>query len=322
MRKVVASLAVLAAFAAPAFAADMPAKAGKKVVAVYVSPWDIAFGSAIASDYNFRGISQSDRGPSVSAYFEPRYNVNPNLQLYAGIAGASVDLPTDPGAEIDFYAGVRPTFGPVAWDLGFIYYYYPNESQHATGVPGAPFPSFPNGNLTLANTDYWEIYAKPTWAVNDVFTLGGNVYYTPSWLNTGATGVYSSVTAKAALPATMVAPNWGSYLSGEFGHQALGTTDFSPPVLVNAAGTGGMQLPDYNYWNAGVGFTYKAFTLDFRYHDTNLSKAECNALTGDPGASTGPAVTINNFATTGRSNWCNATFIAKLSADLSLSALK
>lgn len=107
---------------APALAADMGGKMVTKGPApVVVSPWDIAFGAAIASDYNFRGISQSDRGFSPSAYFEPRYNVSKNLQFYAGIGGLGVDLASNPSAEVDLYAGVRPTFGALALDLGFIY---------------------------------------------------------------------------------------------------------------------------------------------------------------------------------------------------------
>jgi len=98
---------------------------------VVVSPWDIAFGAAIASDYNFRGISQSDRSFSPSAYFEPRYNVSKNLQFYAGIGGLGVDLASNPSAEIDLYGGVRPTFGALALDLGFIYYWYPSEKGHS-----------------------------------------------------------------------------------------------------------------------------------------------------------------------------------------------
>ena len=43
----------------------------------------------------------------------------------------------------------------------------------------------------------------------------------------------------------------------------------------------GIPEPSYNTWNIGIGFTYKVFTLDFRYSDTNLSKATCNAFTSD-----------------------------------------
>src|SRR5665647_943056 len=83
MNKVVLSVvAALAVSAAPAFAADMPVKAVKAPMAA-PSPWDIAFGSAIMNDYVWRGITQSAHKPSVAAYFEPRYNLNPNLQLYA-----------------------------------------------------------------------------------------------------------------------------------------------------------------------------------------------------------------------------------------------
>ena len=61
------------------------------------------------SDYNFRGISQSNRGPSVTAYSETRYTVNPNFQFYAGSQYWAVTLPTSPTAEVDLYGGIRPT---------------------------------------------------------------------------------------------------------------------------------------------------------------------------------------------------------------------
>jgi hypothetical protein len=43
-------------------------------------PWDFAFGSALMNDYIFRGVTQSNHKPSVAAYFEPRYNLNKDLQ--------------------------------------------------------------------------------------------------------------------------------------------------------------------------------------------------------------------------------------------------
>lgn len=333
MKKVVFSVAAALAmsFAASAFAADMPAKAPKVAPAPPPSPWDIAFGAAVMSDYNFRGISQSDRGPAAFAYFEPRYNITPDLQVYGGIAGTSVKLATDPTAEIDLYGGIRPTFGPVAFDFGGIYYWYPRETQFCGLTGPFPFlgpcggnPAFPNFNTTLADTDYWEVYAKVLWTVNPIVTLGGNVYYSPSWLNTGASGTYASGTAKFTAPENFLPNGITMYVSGEGGYYWLGTTDFVPGVFVDNTGTTGWNLPDYAYWNVGIGFSWKVFTLDLRYHDTNLSKAECNALTADPGATTlsGGPVVINNFTTGNGSKWCNATFIAKLSADLTLGSLK
>jgi hypothetical protein len=333
MKKVVLSVAAALAVsvAAPALAAEMPAKAPKVAPAPAPppSPWDIAFGAAVTSDYNFRGISQSDRGPGGFAYFEPRYNITPALQLYGGIAAASVRLATDPTAEVDLYGGIRPTFGPVAFDFGGIYYWYPRETQFCGLTGPFPFsgpcggnPGFANGNTTLSDTDFWEVYGKVLWTVNPIVALGANLYYSPSWLHTGASGTYASGTAKFTTPENMLPNGIIAYLSGEAGYYWLGTTNLVPGVFVNNAGTGGWDLPDYAYWNVGIGFNWKVFTLDLRYHDTNLSKAECNSLTADPTA-VGPSNSVvNNFTTTGLSSWCGAAFIAKLSADLTLGSLK
>jgi uncharacterized protein (TIGR02001 family) len=301
-----------------AIAADMPVKARPAPVVV-VSPWDWAFGGALLSDYNFRGISQSNRGPSVTAYSEARYNVNSAFQLYLGSQIWAVTLPTNPTAEVDAYGGFRVTQGPVVLDIGGIYYWYPREKQHAD-VPGAPFPSFPNGNTTLSQTDYWEVYGKLGWdVVKDKFAVGANVYYSPSWLNTGADGLYASVTAKVTLPSFRlnvgIVDEVGWYISGEAGYYWLGTTDLVPGVFSPA-----INLPDYATWNVGVAFTWKVATLDLRYYDTNLSKGECNVLTGDPTATFSPG-NVSIINTTGNgSKWCSAAFIAALKFDLTAAA--
>jgi len=293
-----------------AIAADMPVKA-PRVVAAPVSPWDWAFGGALMSDYNFRGISQSNRGPSVTAYSEGRYNVNPSVQLYLASQYWAVTLPTDPTAEVDIFGGIRFTAGPFALDIGGMYYWYPREKQHNDFFfpAQAPFPSFPNGNATLKQTDFWEVYGKATYeVVKDRFSVGANVFYSPSWLNTGASGLFASATAKVTLPNFQFnvfgIGEVGWYLSGEFGHYWLGTADPYPNVIGPVA----VNLPDYSTWNIGVAFTWKVATLDLRYYDTDLSKENCSFLTSDPNARPGPAGL--------RSNWCSPAFIAALKFDL------
>jgi uncharacterized protein (TIGR02001 family) len=291
----------------------MPVKAPRK--AVEVSPWDIAFGGALMSDYNFRGISQSDRGPAVTAYAETRYTVNPALQLYAGSQYWSVDLPTHPSCECDFYAGFRPTVGPLAFDFGFIYYYYPRERQvFLDGVGAATFIPSGFGVLTPANTDYWEVYGKVTWdAIKDRLAFGANFYYSPDWLGTGASGFFASGTAKITMGTfnfpTLVAPRQiGWYISGEVGHYSFGTTD---------ALLGSIELPDYWTWNVGVAFTHGVFTLDFRYYDTDASPQECFLLTSDLRGATG------GTNPPGQSKWCNSAFVVSTKFDLTvLSNLK
>jgi uncharacterized protein (TIGR02001 family) len=107
-----------------AFAAEVAIKAAPAPAAP--SPWDIAFTGALMSDYIFRGITPSNHQPSGQVGFEPRYNFSKALQAYLGVSGESIDFPNRAAAEIDFYGGIRPTVGIVAFDFGVWYYYYPD----------------------------------------------------------------------------------------------------------------------------------------------------------------------------------------------------
>jgi hypothetical protein len=69
----------------------------------------------------------------VFAYVEPRCNITKDVQIYAGLWGWSTKLPTQPTGEFDLSGGIRPTFGPVQFDFGFMYYWYPRETQQWFG---------------------------------------------------------------------------------------------------------------------------------------------------------------------------------------------
>jgi len=265
-------LPLLLAGISGAQAADLPTVATPVVATPAAALFDVAFGASVASDYVLRGISQSGRGAAVSGYFEGRVG-----WFYAGIAGYSVKLATDPTAEIDLTVGVRPTWGNFTLDAGFVYYYYPHEIPFAV-----------NG---VGNTDFWEIYAKPSYVINDIFTVSGGIQWTPDFAASGADGTYLTGALKATLPLTT---DVGAYISGELGYQWLGRTDVAHGLV---------SLPDYLTWNVGAGLTYKALTLDFRYYDTDLSRFDCGFLA------------LKN-------TYCDATFVVKLSADSLLSALK
>ena len=141
--------------------------------------------TALMSDYNFRGITQSNHNPSVQGGFEARYNWTPTFQSYVGLSGESIDFPNNAAAEVDLYAGIRPTFDKLALDFGFWEYYYPGGNCYSTnvgpttcdrsfgGATGAP-PSQvlgaaigSTGNATKANDSFWEVYAKATYTIND-----------------------------------------------------------------------------------------------------------------------------------------------------------
>jgi uncharacterized protein (TIGR02001 family) len=333
MKKMVLVAATLAMTAGSALAADMAVKAVRPPPPPPFEPWDLAFGSALMNDYIFRGVTQSNHKPSVAAYFEPRYNVNKDLQLYIGFAGESISFPNRAAAEIDVYGGIRPTVGIFAFDFGVWGYLYPggqcfnSAAFPGSGIPGSeigcvidqnlPF----NGNVAKKSASFYEGYAKVNITLNDQWQVGVNEYYSPNFLNLGAWGDYASVTAKWTAPgATFGTSGFGMYISGEFGRQWLGTSDAFYGVTQLAGFpnfTAGIPEPSYNTWNVGIGFTYKVFTLDLRYYDTDLSKASCNAFTSDYSTrSFSPAfITPINPGGFG-SNWCGATGVVKFSADL------
>jgi uncharacterized protein (TIGR02001 family) len=270
-------------------AADLMTKAPPPAPVVAVGPWDFAIGAAITSNYLFRGISQSNNRPSVSANAEIRYNINPTFQLYGGVFGASIKLTnqdtSSPSLELDVFGGLRASLGDFSADFGAIAYTY-----HGRGVVppvGAIFPT---------NPTFYEGYVKLGYKVTDWLNIGANAFYSPSFLDTGAAATYLAGTAKVTLP-------YDFTLSGELGRQIFhGANDLvhGGPLL---------KQKSYNYWNAGIAYTFKFATLDLRYHGTSLSKINCATITGP-----------TNF--TGSSKYCGSTFVATLSFALEGKDLK
>jgi hypothetical protein len=74
--------------------------------------------------------------------------------FYAGVFASTVDLPTQPDAEVDLTFGVRPKLGPFTFDVGGIFYWYPNETQLIDPVLGA---------VTPRDTDFFEFAAKASY---------------------------------------------------------------------------------------------------------------------------------------------------------------
>jgi hypothetical protein len=310
-------VAAIVAMTGSAFAADMPLKAVKAPAPAPFDPWDIAFGAAAMNDYLFRGITQSNHNPSVAAYFEPRYNVTKDLQLYIGTSTESISFANRAAAEVDVYGGIRPTFGAFAFDVGVWGYLYPAgscaDNVLTAGIPGGGVCPVSTTTIFLANGNVMKL----NYTINDNWQFGVNEYYSPNFLNSGAWGDYASVTGKYIAPSTTFGTSGvGMYVSGEFGRQWLGTSD-SFYGVVSALGNfaSGIPYASYDTWNIGIGFTYKVFTLDIRYSDTDLSKGNCNAFTSAFNASGTTNVTPINPSGAG-SNWCGAAGIVKLSADL------
>ena len=55
-----------------------------------------------------------------------------------------------------------------------------------SSVPTAPLNALVNGNVLKKDVSFFEVYGKVNYTFNDNFSMGGTVYYTPSFLNSGA----------------------------------------------------------------------------------------------------------------------------------------
>ncbi len=286
MKKVVVLVAAGLALgaAAPGFAADLSVKAKPAAAAPAPAPapFDILFGTAFTTDYELRGVSQSAHKGAVQGYTELDYKPSDWLTLYSGVWGSSL-YTGFADAEFDFSGGARFSRGNFGLDLGYVFYDYPGGKPNGFGSFG-------------------EFYAKPSYKFNDWLTIagvvdGGNnfndkVTLLPPWVGNGDAYYYSG-NAVVTLPWSPMAGVTVS-LNPEVGHQSYGS---GPKANLGVA--------DYNWWDVGLDFNYKAITLDLRYWDTDVS-----------------APTAAQCITTTGTDACSSRFVAMLKFDTALSALK
>ncbi len=191
------------------------------------------------SDYIFRGISLSDEKPVFQASVDGSYGI-----WYFGAWGSILNEQAGDPVEIDFYTGIKPTLGPVTFDLGVVYYTYfwadePSDLDYVELKLGASYS--PVKNLTL----------KPVF------------WYTPSQSNYDETWTIEGTVSYALPQMGIFTPT----ISG-----LVGYTQDEEGVVVS------LPQEDYTYWNAGLSLGVEKFTFDFRYWDTNISGTTSDGL--------------------------------------------
>jgi uncharacterized protein (TIGR02001 family) len=189
------------------------------------SAQDVSFNIGVANDYAFRGVSQTDE--SVQVFGGVDYS---NGIFYTGAWASNVDFGDSTDAEIDLYAGIKPTAGPVTFDLGVIYYGY-------VGQPGG------------ADWDQWEVKAAASVPAGP-FTLGAAAFYSPDYTGVGTDdSLYLEANASVS-----PAEKWT--ITAAYGNQSVDT------VL------GDYDYNTWNL-GVGYAFTDKV-SADLRYHDSDI----------------------------------------------------
>jgi uncharacterized protein (TIGR02001 family) len=161
----------------------------------------VSFNIGAASDYVFRGFSQTNEDPQVFGGVDLTVD-----KFYAGLWSSNVHFaPGDPtDAEIDVYAGFKPSVGPVALDLGAIYYGYVDP---------------PKGG----GYGYAELKAAGSIPLGAA-SLGAAVFYSPDFFGPVDNDEALYYEANASMPIMNKLS-----VSGAFGHQHLtkGQADYN-----------------------------------------------------------------------------------------------
>lgn len=204
-------------------------------------------GSAlVASDYLFRGISQTR---SRVAY-QTNLELNHTSGVYIGAFVSNVEFAgTDARQEIDGLAGYRFTFADFNFDIGAVWYTYPGFSRQP-------------GQFRL---NYAEGVLKVTREIGPV-TIAGTLAGSPNFFGSSGTGIYveGGVDWRTGFQDIV--------LGARLAHQSI---ERNPRF-----GT-----PDYGWWGLtatrdfaieGIG----TISGSVGYYQTSISRGDCVPLNG------------------------------------------
>lgn len=126
----------------------------------------------VASDYRFRGISQTFKQPAVQGGFDYAHSSG----FYLGNWNSNVSgnqYNNGAGLEMDFYGGYKFEVMPdFTADIGLLYYYYPAAKVGNTGE------KYNNGEVYFAGAYKW-FSAKYSYGLTDFFGLNNNTAAIP-----------------------------------------------------------------------------------------------------------------------------------------------
>ena len=225
-------LSLLAAATTLALAGAARADDAPAAPAAPAAPFTIVFNVGANTDYEFRGVSQTDNKASVFGGADATiFGIG-----YAGIWLSNVDFLNGTRAEYDIYAGVKPVFGPVTVDFGVIRYGYTHQ------------PSGPKEVYTE-----WKI--APSMAVGPA-TVGLGYYYSDDFFGETGKATYYEINGSMPIGKTPFSVN------GALGHQeVVGPLDYNTWNLGVGYALNSHVGFDLRYWDTdehSFGSIYKA----------------------------------------------------------------
>lgn len=143
---------------------------------------EISANVTLATDYTFRGISQTDERGAIQGGFDWAGESG----LYAGIWASNVDFDGDGSTEMDYYGGYAgETAGGLGYDVGFIYYDYEGDSEfdyieYAVGISYASLSAGINYSNEFGDDGpkYTYYSAGYSFSLSEVLSLDLNIGFT------------------------------------------------------------------------------------------------------------------------------------------------
>jgi len=196
-------------------------------------PGEFSGNVTLISDYIFRGVSQTRESFALQAGIDWSHDSG----IYAGVWGSSISFAEEDNTflEQDAYVGYAGEIGKFSYDLAAIFFYYPKENDF----------------------NYWEF------ALNTGYDLGFSavsfgILWSPSYFGTLDDGIYVSTGVNVPFPID-IPYGFDLALDVTFGYTKTDEVIFTDD--------------DYIDWSVGlvVGLP-KGFSLDLRYHDTDVQQ--------------------------------------------------
>ena len=182
------------------------------------------------SDYDFRGVSLSTKDPALQASLD----FAADNGFYAGVWASNMDYGSsyDGDIELDLYTGIAgATSGGLGWDVGVVWYTWPDSSGSATQFNIRDYPEF------YASISHGPFKFKQ--------------WFTDNYVGYHQDAAYSEINGSFPMPAGFTLNLHAGYNYGEYFKNS--STD------------------EYLDFSAGVGYSVGHFSLALKVTGTELS---------------------------------------------------
>lgn len=137
----------------------IPLACAAAMTAMPAAQAEISANIGVTSNYLWRGVTQSNNGAAVSGGIDYSHESG----FYLGTWASSIDWGT-PGTELDFYGGFAGEANGLGYDVGLIYYMYPETEYDGS--------------------DFVELYASLSYGAvtgGFAYTIDGDAPDTSPW---------------------------------------------------------------------------------------------------------------------------------------------